>query len=115
MTRVLFSAASAMAALVVSMGPSSARAATDPAVERGAHVAVRDCAYCHATGMEEKSPNPSAPTFRDIRLRYNPISLERRLHPMPARGHDAMPPGTLAPGDVSDLVVYIQSLTPPVR
>jgi mono/diheme cytochrome c family protein len=85
----------------------------DPALDRGAWVAQRDCAQCHAVGLEGRSPNPGAPTFREIRLRFNPISLERRLHPMPANGHAAMPPRSLSVADVPDLVAYIQSLEPP--
>jgi mono/diheme cytochrome c family protein len=91
---------------------SFAQRAADPALARGAWVAERDCAQCHAVRAEGKSPNSNAPTFREIRLRFNPISLERRLHPMPAEGHDAMPPRSLSAADVPDLVAYIQSLEP---
>ena len=93
-------------------GASFAQRAADPALARGAWVAERDCAQCHAIRAEGKSPNSNAPTFRQIRLRFNPISLERRLHPMPAEGHDAMPPRSLSTADVPDLVAYIQSLEP---
>lgn len=108
----------ALAALIATCAVAGAAVAAqngppDPALARGAWVAQRECAQCHAVGLESRSPNSNAPTFRDVRLRFNPISLERRLHPMPANGHDAMPPRSLSAADVPDLVAYIQSLEPP--
>jgi cytochrome c len=102
---VLITACAAAGAAVAQTNP-------DPALARGEWVAQRECAQCHAVGPDGKSPRSSAPTFREIRLRFNPISLERRLHPMPDVGHDAMPPRSLSSSDVPDLVAYIQSLTP---
>lgn len=104
---VLFSAA---AALTIA-APASVSAG-DLALDRGRHIAERDCAACHAVGSENESPNGAAPTFRAIRLRYNPISLEHRLGPMPRLGHARMPPRTLNAADIPDLVAYIQSLGP---
>jgi mono/diheme cytochrome c family protein len=109
MRRRLF-AATAIVGACATAGATFAQTHPDPALERGAWVAQRDCAQCHAVGLEGRSPNSNAPTFREIRLRFNPISLERRLHPMPVQGHDAMPPRSLSVADVPDLVAYIQSL-----
>jgi mono/diheme cytochrome c family protein len=89
-----------------------ATAAPDPALERGRHLAERDCATCHAIDAGAKSPNASAPPFAAVRLRFNPIALEKRMAPMPSQGHFAMPPRTLSSGDVEDLTAYIQSLGP---
>lgn len=97
-------------ALPAAAAPAPATA--DPALQRGAWIAARDCGTCHAFGLNDASPNPNAPPFRDLRLRFNPIALERRLHPMPATGHFEMPPQTLSAADVPDLVAYIQSLEP---
>ena len=90
----------------------AAPAAADPALARGAHIALRDCSACHAVALADRSPNPGAPPFSVLRLRYNPISLERRLATFPRFGHEAMPPRSLAETDVADLAAYIQSLTP---
>jgi mono/diheme cytochrome c family protein len=103
-----------VAALAAGLAATAAAAAPkpDPALERGRHLAERDCAMCHAIDTASHSPNPGAPTFRTIRLRYNPIALERRLAPIPMYGHSSMPPRTLSAADVPDLVAYIQSLEP---
>jgi mono/diheme cytochrome c family protein len=85
-------------------------AAADPALERGRHVAERDCAACHAVGDSGASANLGAPPFRTIRLRYNTIGLEKRLATIPTRGHETMPPRALSASDVPDLVAYIESL-----
>ena len=103
--------ATALAASLAAIA-TAAQPATDPALERGRHLAERDCAMCHAIDAMGRSPNPSAPTFQAIRLRYNPIALEKRLAPWPAHGHSTMPPRTLSTSDVPDLVAYIQSLEP---
>jgi mono/diheme cytochrome c family protein len=102
----LLFATAAAATLAIAVGAG----APDPALERGRRLAERDCAMCHAVGDAGESPNSGAPTFRTIRLRYNPIALEKRLAPMPARGHATMPPRTLGQADVPELVAYIQSL-----
>jgi cytochrome c len=99
-------------ALLLGLAPVPPPTPADPALQRGAWVAFRDCGQCHAIGLDDVSPDPDAPTFRQLRLRFNPIALERRLHPMPASGHFEMPPQSLTAADVPDLVAYIQSLTP---
>ena len=104
--------ASAFALIAALLAADVAVAPADPALENGRHIAERDCAACHSVGLSDESPNPAAPTFRTLRLRYNPISLERRLARIPARGHSTMPPRMLSPSDVPDLVAYIQSLGP---
>jgi len=103
--------ATALATSVIALA-TAAWPAPDPALDRGRHLAERDCAMCHAIDALSHSPNPGAPTFQAIRLRYNPIALEKRLAPWPARGHSTMPPRTLSASDVPDLVAYIQSLEP---
>ncbi len=95
------------AATVVSAAP-----VIDPALARGAHLAQRDCAGCHAVTVGARSPNISAPPFSDLRLSYNPISLQRRLEAFPKQGHEGMPQPVMPPGDIADLAAYIQSLDP---
>ncbi|MGZ3375109.1 MAG: c-type cytochrome [Phenylobacterium sp.] len=105
----------AVAALSAAGWAAFAEPKDDLTVARGAHVAALECAACHAVGPTGESPAADAPTFRDLRLRYNPISLERRLSALPASGHPVMPPRALGAADVSDLVAYIQSLEPDRR
>jgi len=85
------------------------------AADRGAALAARDCAACHAVGTTGSSQNGDAPPFRALRMKVNPISLERRLEKLPQSGHPAMPPRPLSHDDAADLVAYIQTLGPRER
>jgi mono/diheme cytochrome c family protein len=101
--------------LAAATAASAGAPAGDPALARGAHLAQRDCAGCHAVALGARSLNVSAPRFSDLRVRFNPISLERRLEAFPHHGHQGMPQPVMAPGDIADLVAYIQSLEPSPR
>lgn len=80
------------------------------AADRGAQVAARSCAACHAVGPAGASSDGNAPPFRALRMQFNSISLERRLERLPQSGHPRMPPQPLSHDDASDLVAYIQTL-----
>jgi mono/diheme cytochrome c family protein len=80
------------------------------AEERGYKVAARECAGCHAIEKAGESPRPGAPPFRDIRRRYNEISLEREFQAIREVGHYAMPPKPISQADSRDLIAYIESL-----
>jgi mono/diheme cytochrome c family protein len=79
---------------------------------RGSLVAERACASCHAVAIAGDSRNPSAPPFRDIRIRYNTISLERELARIAKKGHFEMPPTAIAETDIPEIVAYIETLRP---
>jgi mono/diheme cytochrome c family protein len=79
---------------------------------RGAMVAERACAGCHAVAIVGDSRNPSALPFRDIRIRYNTISLERELARITKEGHFEMPRTAIADGDIPEIVAYIETLSP---
>jgi cytochrome c len=79
---------------------------------RGAMVAERACASCHAVAIVGDSRNPNAPPFRDIRIRYNSISLERELARIAKEGHFEMPRTAIADGDIPEIVAYIETLSP---
>jgi len=79
-------------------------------VDRGAQVAARDCASCHAIGPTGASHNGAAPPFRRIAVRYNPISLERALTRIAQQGHFEMPRHAFSETDAADLAAYIQDL-----
>ena len=81
-----------------------------PAVERGRELAMRRCAECHAVRRGSDSPDGDAPPFSTLRLRFNELSLERRLAGIPWGEHAGMPPIGLTSGDRSDLAAYIESL-----
>jgi mono/diheme cytochrome c family protein len=80
------------------------------AVERGAALATRDCGGCHALGLVGDSPRSMARPFRDMDLRYNAISFERRMAEMAGRGHHEMPPVRLTTSEIRDIAAFIESL-----
>ena len=98
------------AAVAVAM-PAGAAPVKSPGVDRGAQVAQRDCAICHAVGATGRSPNGAAPPFPGIAGRYNPIALEQALKRIASQGHFEMRPHALADADAADLAVYIQDLS----
>jgi mono/diheme cytochrome c family protein len=94
-------------------GPAGAASA--PGVDHGAQVAASRCAACHQIGAEGPSPNPNAPAFGSLGLRYNSIALEKRMMRIRKQGHLAMPPQALPEVEAEDLVAYIGSLKAPAR
>lgn len=76
---------------------------------RGAIVAARDCSGCHALGATDPSPRSSAPTFRQLALRYNELSLERKLAEMNGHAHFDMPATTFQTSEIADLAAYISN------
>ena len=84
-----------------------------PGVDSGAHLAAQRCAGCHAIGPQGRSHNLAAPPFRDIRLRYNGLSLERELAKISKQGHFEMRPTAIRADEARDIADYIESLTPP--
>ena len=82
----------------------------DSAAERGYRVAARDCAGCHAVEQTGASPRPGAPPFRDVRRRYNEISMQREFEAIREVGHYEMPPTPISLSDGRDLSAYIESL-----
>jgi cytochrome c len=82
----------------------------DPAVDRGSGVAQRQCVECHAVRPGRHSADGDAPPFTVLRLRYNEISLARRIAAVTKGEHAGMPPTSLSDADRKDLVSYIESL-----
>lgn len=101
-----------LAAAVASLATAAAAAGPvrSPGVDRGAQVAQRDCAICHAIGPTGRSPNGAAPAFPGIARRYNPIGLEKALVRIARQGHFEMRPHALSEADAADLAAYIGDL-----
>ena len=75
----------------------------------GFALAERLCAQCHAvSGRENKSPNPDAPTFRDIASTpgMTSIALTAALQ----TSHATMPNVMLTAEERTDVIAYILSL-----
>lgn len=99
------------AAQAQAQGASSAR--LSPGAERGRQVAERLCAACHAIGPADKGPSAMAPPFRALRMRYNPISLERHIASLAATGYFGMPPQSVSEAEARDVADYIETLREP--
>jgi mono/diheme cytochrome c family protein len=78
-------------------------------VERGRAFAQRRCAGCHTIGLDESSAT-SGPRFRDLRMRSNAISLQRRFADISAHGMGEMPPIEITAPEAEDLIAYFESL-----
>jgi mono/diheme cytochrome c family protein len=104
---------SSVAGFAVAAPSPTAPRAPDPAVDRGHQLAMRRCAQCHAIRPGHESPDGDAPQFSSLRLRFNEISLQRRLAAIPWGRHAGMPPVGLSDADRSDLAAYIERLPSP--
>jgi mono/diheme cytochrome c family protein len=100
----------ALAALGQGHASARSRSNGDPAAERGERIAARECALCHAIDKSSPSPRPSAPPFREIRLRYTAISLSREFVTIGQVGHYQMPPTSISRSDGEDLAAFIENL-----
>jgi len=95
---------------------SKAPAPTTPPIaiaDRGLFFVLRSCAGCHAVGSLGESPNGVAPSFAKLRLRYNELSLERRLADISVNGHFEMPPIYMTPDEIKAISAYVQTIGPP--
>lgn len=90
-------------------GPDAGGAPLSPSAERGQRLAQARCAGCHAVGLDE-NPAASGPRFRDLRMRYNALSLQRRFAEISEHGAGEMPPIQIGASDAEDLVAYFESL-----
>ncbi|WP_374470033.1 cytochrome c [Phenylobacterium sp.] len=105
---LLIAALSALvAACATGSGPGRAPAS---AAERGAQFAWRACNGCHAVGPEGGARNGAAPAFRDLRLRFTSLQLERRLAEISRNGHYEMPPVFISREEAADIAAYVESL-----
>lgn len=77
---------------------------------RGRELAATHCSSCHAIDRSGDSPAPEAPAFRTLSRNYRVDSLAEALAEGISVGHPAMPEFQFAPGEVNDLVGYLQSI-----
>ncbi|WP_293678666.1 cytochrome c [uncultured Phenylobacterium sp.] len=101
--------------LGLSLAPGAALGArptgADP-VARGRSVAIEACASCHAVERGGVSPVARAPGFATTEMQHV-AGLEGRVAGLTRAGHYGMPPVQLGPGQIEDLVAYIESLSDP--
>jgi mono/diheme cytochrome c family protein len=87
--------------------PDSNHAAS---LSRGRELAATHCSSCHAIDRIGDSPFPEAPPFRTLSRNYRVDSLAEALAEGISVGHPAMPEFQFEPGEVNDLVNYLQSI-----
>ena len=79
-------------------------------IERGADIAAKQCARCHAIGRSGESPMSLAPPFRDLSKRYPVDNLAEALAEGIVTGHPAMPRFTFEPREINALLAFMDSL-----
>lgn len=105
-------AALALAGCQTTGEPQTGAAPPSAASERGRAFAERECASCHAIGLNTVSPRSSAPPFVALRGRNNRLSFERRMGEIAEGEHSDMRAIALEPGQIQDVSAYIESLEP---
>lgn len=102
----------ALAALAMAAMPLSTSANDDmpTAADAGHALLVANCSRCHAIGTDEVSPEPAAPTFRDVSHRYPPSDLAEALAEGILTGHPEMPEFVFEPNEIEGIVAYLEWL-----
>jgi len=104
-----------MRPLVLLLAAACAACATAPPDDE-AHVRVgrafleRSCAGCHGIGLMDTSPNPRAPTLRQLALTRSDRELARALAEVSSRGHLNMPPVYVTPRERREVLIYLRAL-----
>lgn len=98
-----------VAALLLMTAPAFAGDA-----KAGRELAAGACGRCHALDLKGNSPNPKAPPFRKVVMKYPLSSLEEALAEGIVVGHKGaeMPQFEMEPGDIDDLMAHLNSLKP---
>ena len=107
MRRAVFGAGLAVAAWL----PGLCLAQSATTTGKGYEIAEKFCARCHAIGMKDTSPQPSAIPFRDIAAKGRVENLEEALGEGIIVGHPDMPQWRFGPREVGALIAYLKSLS----
>ena len=89
---------------------SQAQAQVSPAAQRGFQFAQTNCARCHSIDKVSPSPLAIAPPFRNLHQRYPVENLQEPLAEGIRTGHPTMPEFRLDPGQIADLIVFLNTL-----
>ena len=88
---------------------ATAQGSGDP--RKGKAFVEERCALCHAVGREGESALPIAPPLRTLASKYPLESLEESLAEGIVTGHPAMPEFELDPGQISDLLAWLEEIS----
>jgi len=80
-------------------------------IDKGRQFVERNCARCHAIGLDDDSHMPEAPPLRTLHTRYPIDSLTEAFAEGIVTGHPQMPEFQLELDTISDLLAYIKSLS----
>jgi len=100
-------------AVIAALTLNAAQALAQSPTARGAAIAHKYCARCHAIGESDASPMGLAPPFRDLSKRYPIGTLGEALAEGIVVGHPAMPQFTFEPREINDLLTFIDGLKSP--
>jgi cytochrome c len=95
--------------LLALLGSAEAQAVND--AEKGKAFVERNCARCHAIGLDDDSHMPEAPPLRSLHNRYPVDSLTEAFAEGIVTGHPQMPEFQLDIDTISDMLAYIKSLS----
>ncbi len=90
------------------MAPALAQ--MSPAAQRGLTYVRTYCAQCHAIDKASESPLRIAVPLRDLHRRYALGDVAGALAEGIRTGHPSMPEYRLDPGQVADVIAYLQML-----
>ena len=92
----------------------TASAEPDMRIVKGAALVRQMCAQCHAVDRADKSPHPSAPSFRSLQQRVDNLDeFLDRLREGLTSGHPDMPTFRFTRDDARNLIAYLRSLQEP--
>ncbi len=109
MTKLRMNAVFGMTAALLMLGAQAA-AALEARPEAGRLVAQRECGVCHAIGLNDDSPLPDAPRFRDLRGQVTTETFALLLANRMEVGHPRMPRLRLDDDELNRLLDYWNSL-----
>ncbi|HYC69386.1 c-type cytochrome [Brevundimonas sp.] len=80
-------------------------------VALGGNLVRLRCAGCHAVERTGDSPLKAAPPFREMGRTYPVRDLQEALAEGLVTAHPAMPQIELEPGEVADVIAYLESVS----
>lgn len=101
-----------LGALLVGLVPCLGGAVHAQDSRAGQDIAKRLCARCHGIAQSDVSKLAAAPPFRVIAARYSVWTLEESFAEGIVVGHSAMPEFVLNPDEITNLLSYMDTLTP---
>jgi cytochrome c len=94
------------------LAPRAIASSAGADIAAGRKLAEQACGRCHAIGRDDESTLAAAPPLRSFAAKWPPDNLEEALAEGIVTGHPDMPEFKFAPKQITDLLSYIQSISP---